>query len=64
MLDLGTFVGGGGGRFSREGNRKETGLWRRNGAGREEETGFEAKLGSFEGHMLECWYSYLGYLDF
>ena len=63
VLDLATFVEGGL-RPSREGKLEDSGLWRRNGAGREEGTGFEAKLGSFEGHVLACWYSCVGCLDF
>ena len=56
VLDLATFVEGGL-RPSREGNRKDSGVSRRNGGRREEETGFEVKLGSFEGQVLACWYS-------
>ena len=55
MLDLATFVEGGL-RPSREGNRKDSGVSRRNGGRREEETGFEVKLGSFDSNLFPSWY--------
>ena len=62
MLDLGTFVGGA---LSLQGRKTgRHGIMATQWCKAWGETGFEAKLWSFEGHVLECWYSYLGYLDF